>query len=460
MTKSHNELNFFDGFTSENDIFGRFSFYHSLLKVISNSPEKNLVISLDDQWGQGKTSFVKMMYGQIEKDHADKFNIVYFDAYANDYHTDPFIPISAEFYSIFSNSESKLIKYRKSFLDAAKRVGAATLISTLKAVITTSTASLINGDKVIDTAVEAAKNGSNDLTDSLEAYIEKKITTAENEKADIENFKKILTKIHQDSDKRTIFIIDELDRAKPDFSLDLLEKIKHLFSVEGVIFILVMNRNQFENSITKRYGGIDSKNYLNKFISYFVTLPKAKSSDLNLGVRRRASSATIYKYIESIPQAGRLFDFASNIHTALSLLLEINYCSLREAERCISLLYIFNKNGEKFYFADEYEFTLVLMVFLKVFDARLYEEFLDRKVGAQNMIKKLNLDRDLSTNSNSSIAHDGLVSMIEFYHLKQEEKDANETVMTQKFPNIYRHKGDKNNPFVDFKSAFDTFSIE
>ena len=35
-----------------------------------------------------------------------------------------------------------------------------------------------------------------------------------------------------------VFIIDELDRCKPTFALELLEKIKHVFSIPNVHFIL------------------------------------------------------------------------------------------------------------------------------------------------------------------------------------------------------------------------------
>jgi DNA polymerase III delta prime subunit len=38
------------------------------------------------------------------------------------------------------------------------------------------------------------------------------------------------------TNNKTLIIIDELDRARPDYALDLLERIKHLFSVDGLFF--------------------------------------------------------------------------------------------------------------------------------------------------------------------------------------------------------------------------------
>src|SRR5690606_33038946 len=35
--------------------------------------------------------------------------------------------------------------------------------------------------------------------------------------------------------------IDELDRCRPLFALELLEALKHLFSIEGIVFVLGLN---------------------------------------------------------------------------------------------------------------------------------------------------------------------------------------------------------------------------
>ncbi len=40
---------------------------------------------------------------------------------------------------------------------------------------------------------------------------------------------------------RLVIIIDELDRCKPDFALNVLEIIKHCFQVPNVYFILGVN---------------------------------------------------------------------------------------------------------------------------------------------------------------------------------------------------------------------------
>ncbi|WP_141553991.1 P-loop NTPase fold protein [Xenorhabdus ishibashii] len=59
--------------------------------------------------------------------------------------------------------------------------------------------------------------------------MEDKIINYKKEEDEIENFRSTLIDFYQKTGKKTLFIIDELDRSRPDFSLDLLEKIKNLF---------------------------------------------------------------------------------------------------------------------------------------------------------------------------------------------------------------------------------------
>ncbi|ORJ18604.1 hypothetical protein BS639_24370 [Rouxiella silvae] len=254
---------FSNGFTPEDDIFNRKPFYDQVMRVIKHAPEEQLVLALDDNWGNGKTTFVEMMKSQIEKDESEHFNVVYFNSFESDYSTDPFIALTAEIYALIKRDENTLKSFGRKFLDVSTKVGAALLSSGVKVVINAATAGLADGGNI----AKIGKEVIDKATESTEAYIENKITSLGEEKKDIEYFKTTLEEIHTESKKKTIFIIDELDRARPDYSLDLLEKVKHLFSVRGVIFYLVMNRSQFEKSIEQRYGQIDSRTYLNKFVN-------------------------------------------------------------------------------------------------------------------------------------------------------------------------------------------------
>lgn len=450
-----NEINFSEGFTRSNDIFNRYDFYKQIVSMCQNSPEDNLVFALDDRWGQGKTSFVKMMHGEITKDESLQLNAIYFDAYENDYYSDPFIPISAEFYSLMSKPQGKLNKHKKSFLQITKKVGAAALIGTLKAVITTGTGSIVNGDKVIDAGIGAVKSASESLTDSLEEYVEKKITAAQQEKNDIGKFRETLADIHQKTSSKTIFIVDELDRARPDFSLDLIERIKHLFSVKGVIFILVMNRGQFEKSIEKRYGGIDSKIYLNKFIDYYLSLPKIKRHDIKPD--DASTKTTIYQYISIMPEALKLFDLGGTMHLSLSYLLEISGCSLRESEKCISLLNLFAKDKIRIEYSNLAEVSLAILIFLKVYDARLFDSFISKTITEEDFMKEINFNKVRVSYNFLSTAHNLIGRMITFNFKSSSDR---ENLSSRDYPSLFSDSSPTPaDPFLIFKEKFENFSL-
>ena len=62
-----------------------------------------------------------------------------------------------------------------------------------------------------------------------------------------------------------IFIIDELDRCKPSFALSVLECMKHVFSANGVCFVLVTNLVELTAMVKHTYGLEHPERYLEKF---------------------------------------------------------------------------------------------------------------------------------------------------------------------------------------------------
>ena len=67
--------------------------------------------------------------------------------------------------------------------------------------------------------------------------------------------------------QKLIIFIDELDRCRPSFAIEMLERIKHYFDDERVIFVVSLNKEQLIHTITSYYGsGFDATRYLNKFL--------------------------------------------------------------------------------------------------------------------------------------------------------------------------------------------------
>src|SRR6185437_6425840 len=79
-----------------------------------------------------------------------------------------------------------------------------------------------------------------------------------------------------ETQKPLVFVIDELDRCRPPFALELLEKIKHFFSVPRVVFVLVSSLSQLEAAARFAYGDIDALTYLEKFFHLRLLFPAGR----------------------------------------------------------------------------------------------------------------------------------------------------------------------------------------
>ncbi|MCI1678423.1 MAG: KAP family NTPase [Ewingella americana] len=386
MRVTSSDMNFSNGFDDSSDIFYRKSLYEQIIRVVTKSPDENLVLALNDRWGNGKTSFVKMMESEILKTDNSELNVIYFDAFKHDYQADPFISLSSQIYELLEDEKGEVKKLGEKLLSASKRLGVSFLTNGAKFAITSITAGLVS-NSALDKAGDAMSNA---ISSPLEKYIEDRIRFAKDEERNIETFKDVLKQIHAVSNKRILFIIDELDRARPDYSLDLLEKVKHLFSVQGLVFLLVVNREQFEKSIECRYGSIDSRLYLNKFIHYWFTLPKTQKR--NSEIRNLYKKSTIETYLQKLGGGVGLYSSGGIIVKTLAYLLDLNNCSLREAERCYSVMAVLdNRHIINDFATNEYAVAFCLVTYLKVINPTLIDDLIMANISCEQALKSLNI---------------------------------------------------------------------
>lgn len=235
----------------------------SLINLI-NSIDNNITICLDGDWGTGKTFLINQFKYLIDEDECSKFQIpestlksiknikdknliVYYDAWKNDNHIDPFESIIYNILNEFPKYKNVVPKYT-----IVKDV----IGNSIKNFFEKSTYEIIDFDKI--TTYE-------DLA--------KQIVTMEEKK---EKFKEMIDKIL--GDKRLIIIIDELDRCNPLYASKILETIKHFYDLKNITIIVVANNKELSNTIKKQYGyNFDAYSYLNKFYDFVITLDNKKN---------------------------------------------------------------------------------------------------------------------------------------------------------------------------------------
>ena len=95
----------------------------------------------------------------------------------------------------------------------------------------------------------------------LADYLEKRAAKEELK----QHLANLATEGRGDTDQPLLFIIDELDRCRPTFAIELLERVKHIFDVPNIAFVFGINRDELVKSLESVYGGIDAGTYLRRF---------------------------------------------------------------------------------------------------------------------------------------------------------------------------------------------------
>lgn len=402
------DLNSEAGFLPELDIFKRVEFGDDLLGLIEHTTDE-LVIALDSPWGEGKSTFVKMWQGSLNQANVPS---IYFDAFANDYQRDPFLAITSQLYSLIDQDDEETLRsYKENAISALKIVGRAGLKIGTRAF----TAGLIDGAELLDEINPDA--AANDLADAADKVIANHFSRAKEDQQCLEGFKDFLSKMVSDlsgDEKPVIFIIDELDRCKPKFALELVECIKHFFSTPKLVFVLVMNRSQLEASVEREYGlKTDAPRYLQKFISVWASLPKVERQGFS-------TAGTFINYclkrMEYLPQNGS----EKQVSTVMQNLAVYFDLSLRDIEKSLTnFAILFNTTGGNLHFSACY--LGVLLCVLKAHKPDAYHNLRLKRLSYDEVVTEAGLGGLSSKNFEKHSIDHPVKWLLYLYMLSPEE---------------------------------------
>ena len=308
--------------TFDKDLLGRVN----LSKHISNIVEKiedPLVIALDGQWGTGKTYFLKRWVAAHTRDNGGTNTTIYFDSFANDYLSDPLVALVAALSDrLQKDNRSKISKLKQT---TNKLIKPATRLSLSIATAGATTVLSDVGDLVAKAIEEEGKKAFDELW--------RREQTRHQAMREFHNAIKALTITSGSRNVQSlVFLIDELDRCRPDYALEVLEVVKHFFAVPHVHFILGINSDVLENSVKARYGiEIDAAAYLRKFISFSINLPK------HIGDREK--TLNILAYVDFLGDAMQIPPhLLGEIRQQLRIISRSTEISIRDINKIMSRL--------------------------------------------------------------------------------------------------------------------------
>ncbi|WP_429083919.1 KAP family P-loop NTPase fold protein [Aeromonas veronii] len=237
--------------------------------LAAEGKQRNYVLNLNAEWGAGKTWFIKRWYMEL-KAH---YPTVYIDAWQQDFSDDPLLTVIS---SIID--QLKMIAGKENPIPEGMRQR---LLGLFK----------VGGKLVLKAAIKKAGLEEDDF--SLEGEDANLLVDAlcSNQKERYESIQYLKQEIRQwvegavglserELDYPAFILIDELDRCRPSYAVEMLETIKHIFDIPGVVFVLATDTEQLQHAIKVIYGdGFDAESYLGRFFHRRFTLGSISRRD-------------------------------------------------------------------------------------------------------------------------------------------------------------------------------------
>lgn len=334
-----------------------------LTQLVSTIREP-FVLAIDSPWGTGKSTFINMWMAQLK---AKGFPCLCFNAWDSDFTGDPLVSFIGEMRVglDLSSKNTETPTVAEAYFSKGKQLLGTLARKSAPWAIKVLTQGALDLEGIKDSAIA-------DLTESL---AKEKIEQYEADKNTIVDFKAHLKKFvdHLSTqegaqNKPLMFFIDELDRCRPTYAIDLLEKIKHLFNVEGIIFVLAIDKVQIGHSIGSIYGlNMDVDGYLRRFIDLDYRLPNPPRAEFCASLSNRFNLPALFKGRND--EAETLSEFLK----AFSMLSEIFKLSLRTIEQCFAQLNIVFRTTPKNH--RLYPNLLAFLIALKARNLPLYDAF-------------------------------------------------------------------------------------
>lgn len=339
----------------EGDLFQRQELAQNYTKIITSIVQP-YVLSINAKYGSGKTFFLKRWSEELKQNGEI---VIFFNSWDCDFVDKPLLPF---LYNFLEQLKAQgLVKY-----DLVED------LHNCKDIFCKGLNQILEASSGLDVEILRTYTNADNLKlpkiQTLEEYNELRIA--------LTNFKSGLSDIVSKLEGKNIYIfVDELERCRPTFAVELLEAIKHLFNVKGLVFILGIDRSQLKHTISNIYGcRMDGEGYLRRFIDLELELTEPNLKDFSNALKNKFQiqnnlDGAFNNWVIGYSEFHRYFDIFSSIYDF----------QLRDVEQLYAKFSVITK------MIDEriIKITpiLALLMMLKLKDQDLYNEFtLDKLV--------------------------------------------------------------------------------
>lgn len=290
------------------------------------------VLNLDAGFGQGKSFFLERFEQQLRN---AGYIVARINAWEDDFADDPLVPVLASIAKAFPKLGGESRKKLTAFVHAGGKV--ASIVGkqigkvAIEKLVGKDGADLADavGEEIAKAGAAAAEESMAALSEALSKSVVERFNES---KATIGKFRDALSKVLQrpEVQKPLFVLIDELDRCRPTYAIAMLERIKHLFEVDDVVFVVATDTRQLRYAIVAEYGaGFDGTGYLLRFFdrTYRFAVPEQDRYVAHLLKQHNIANELL-----SSPPRNDHVGFVTAVAASHNL-------SLRDLERCLDVLH-------------------------------------------------------------------------------------------------------------------------
>ena len=340
------------------DEFNRKPIAENIIRLLTSPIDLSPMV-IDGGWGTGKTEFCQKLIRLMEQQQLN-YQPVYIDAFRSDHSGEPLLALLAEIIKTCTpeDTDGQPSEKRKNITRKVARAAGFVMKTVAKAavghVLKQNLEDLEEGMSQIINDGQEAKNAaatvagaatalaSHSIDVTIDATVEALLKEQIEAEKNLETLKSCMKELAED--KPIILFIDELDRCRPDYAVDMLEVIKHVFDIENVKVVLVTNTKQLCAAINHRYGAeVDAQKYLDKFLKYSFALP-----DKVLDQNEAQGTIVAVQYFEPLLRNSRIFNELKELIENEKIknftcdMIKRTNISLRETERLVRFLEIYH----------------------------------------------------------------------------------------------------------------------
>lgn len=249
----------------------------------------NYVLNLNSEWGAGKSYFLRRWAYDLKVKHP----VVYIDAWKQDYSEDPLMTVISSLISQLreqSEFDDNKIKVPRKLVGLLKAAAPSLARGLTKRYLGIDPVKIMESDDENESIISDEKDSDGNPIDmglAASKVVEQLINEHDSKAIAITNLKdnvkkwiELVVKKEKLSNPAFVFI-DELDRCRPSYAVEMLETIKHIFDVPGVIFVVATDTEQLQHAVKAIYGeGFGARTYLARFFDSRFSLKSPNFDNL------------------------------------------------------------------------------------------------------------------------------------------------------------------------------------